>query len=105
MVERRLTMSDIRSRHRASGGPFFSNCKASGVKFIGGPYQGIGGIFFVTHESPDEKTCWPVFNVWQYVQDTQSIRYIGKSTGNDYKATLESARTWAKLKAGGTVKV
>ncbi len=94
-------MTDIRSAHKAIDGPFFSNCKAHGAKVLPTVYQGIGGIFFVTREPTD--TSWPVFIVWQYETTDNRIKHIGKSTGNDYKATLQSARAWAKLKAKGTV--
>jgi len=98
-----IRMRDIRERHKDNGGHFFDRAS---MRFFdsrierGGPYQGIGGIYFVTSEQ------------FHGSQGSEPRKYtVRQVTGEDYDITtagkfneirtVQQARDKARLLASG----
>lgn len=92
LAHRKITMSDIRHYNAATGGYFFAR---KTMKFFAGriesaPYQGIGGIYFITSEKCGFTSTIRKFAVRKFNPETGDVTTVG-DTFNKF-SFIEDAR-------------
>lgn len=92
---RRWAMADIRAANKAAGLHFFdrSTMRHWDSAIEGGPYQGPGGVFFVTSESGMRETDPRRYTVREFFPESGDVRNL-----SDFRAfrTREDARQAAR---------
>lgn len=90
-------MSDIRQANKASGHHFFDRptLQFFNSRVERGPYQGPGGIFFVTSEKYDRR----VYNVRKFYPESGRVKTANGKL--DWYTSLDDARDAAKELAKG----